>query len=78
MDDSFQPGAEPQAVDTGFTRARTGGGWSSLAGQEATRKENEQKAAKFKGCTSSAYCALIHLFLASPTISSSQIKPTTS
>lgn len=49
MDEGFQPGAEPPALDMDIVRARTGGAWTQLASQEATKKENEQKAARFKG-----------------------------
>ena len=49
VDDSFKPGAPPPAPEMDLAKARTGGAWSVLNGFEATRKENEQKAARFKG-----------------------------
>lgn len=49
VDDSFQPGAAPPNPHAEVTSAKTAGSWSQLSSREATRKENEQKAAIFRG-----------------------------
>lgn len=51
MDDAFQPGAAGSTADYGVGGSKTAGGWGSLGGFEATRKENERKHAKFRGAT---------------------------
>jgi len=56
VDDSFQPGAaEGRPSEVGLTTGTTGGAWNQLSSFEATRKENEQRAAKFRGPVLIAY-----------------------
>jgi len=54
VDDSFQPGAAPGGPgEADLLPGATGGAWSQLSGFEVTRKENEQRAAKFRGALDS-------------------------
>ena len=57
-DDEFQAGAAPST--SGLEQQRSGKGWETLGSYESSRKENEQKPAKWKGRLFASTVTLAH------------------